>query len=206
MMIAALIAVLLGYLLGSFPSAYIVGRLWGRKDVLAQGDGHIGATAAYKTMGLAPFVIVILADAAKGIAAVYLASALTDSTAVMAAAGFAAVIGHCWSVFIGFRGGLGAVVTYGTLVGLVPLAFALGAVVTIPVLLVTRRSTISTYVLLATTSIVLWTQQREMVLVLLPVALIIIQQVKRFQALRGEAPNGYQNELSHDLKKPKYQK
>jgi glycerol-3-phosphate acyltransferase PlsY len=202
MILTALIAIVCGYLLGSFPSAVVVGRLWGRKNVLAQGDGHIGATAAYRTMGRVPFVIVTLADGAKGALAVYVAYLLTGSNAVIAAAGYAAVIGHCWSVFIGFKGGLGAVVSYGVLLTAVPCAFILGAVVTIPVLLVTRRSTLSTYVLLSTASIVLWTQHRELVLVLLPVALIIIPQIKRIQAHKTDAASGYQNDLAHDFKRP----
>jgi acyl phosphate:glycerol-3-phosphate acyltransferase len=211
MLLTALIAILCGYLLGSFPSAIVVGLLWGHKNLLDQGDGHIGATAAYRTMGRIPFVIVTLSDGAKGIGAVFLASALSDgSVAVMCATAYAAVIGHCWSVYIRFKGGLGAVVTYGVLLAAIsgagrtfPWAFIYGAAVAVPVMLVTRRSTLSTYVLLATTSVSLWTQHAANVLVLLPVALIIIPQIKRIQAHKSDAESGFHNDLAKDLKRPR---
>ena len=195
----AVIAIVLGYLLGSIPSAYLVGRLGGKIDLTKEGDGHISATAVYRELGRIPFILVLLMDAAKGVLAVYVARTLTDSPSILVVTAYAAVIGHCWSVFLGFKGGLGAVVTYGVLGGIASREFFIAAAVALLLFFTTRKSSLSTYILLATVSAVLLIERKDLVVVLFPLGLMLISLLKRFQVRK--ISTAYKNELFDDLKR-----
>lgn len=195
------LAIVLGYLLGSIPSAYIIGRFWGKIDLRQQGDGHVSATAVYREVGRIAFFLNLIMDAAKGVLAVYLATLLTDSSAVIVGAAYAAVIGHCWSVFIRFRGGLGAVVTYGVLATLAFWEFLAGAAAALILIFTTRKSSLGTYALLVVTSLMLLIEKRELIIVLSPLGLILIQLLKRFHVRKTSPASEYRNELFDDLKR-----
>jgi glycerol-3-phosphate acyltransferase PlsY len=112
--------VILGYLIGSIPFGVIVGRLARGIDVRDYGSGSMGMTNVLRTVGARAGVLVFLADLAKGAAAVSLAWPIFNSNPEMVtwghmAGGAAAVIGHSWPVFIGFRGGRGITTGFGAL-------------------------------------------------------------------------------------------
>lgn len=114
----ALLAIGLAYLLGSIPSAYLIGRLFKGIDLREVGDGRMGAAATYRNVGLFGSIIVCAMDFGKGMAAVFLAQMLGLPMGVVIIAGVAAVAGHNWSVLLHFKGGKGAMATYGVLAGL----------------------------------------------------------------------------------------
>lgn len=122
---AALVA--LAYLVGAVPFGMLAGRLAGGIDLRRHGSRRTGATNTLRTLGLRWATAVFVLDAAKGIAAVLLARALYlagppgSPEWVAAAAGVAAVVGHNWSVFIGFGGGRGVATSAGGLLALSPL-------------------------------------------------------------------------------------
>jgi glycerol-3-phosphate acyltransferase PlsY len=123
----AAVALAAGYLLGAIPIGLLVGRMVGNVDLRDLGSRRTGATNATRTLGMRWGALVLLLDVGKGAAAVLLARLLFRGDAVewvAAAAGLAAVIGHNWSVFIGFRGGRGVATTGGGLLVLAPLALA----------------------------------------------------------------------------------
>jgi glycerol-3-phosphate acyltransferase PlsY len=97
---------LLGYLLGSIPFGYVVGRARG-VDVTQYGSGRTGGTNVMRTVGKKAAAISIGLDVAKGALAVILARWLLGTELAAALGGFAAVVGHDYSVFLGFRGGAG---------------------------------------------------------------------------------------------------
>jgi glycerol-3-phosphate acyltransferase PlsY len=179
------IAVVLGYLLGSIPSAYIIGRLMGKIDVRQEGDGRISASAVHKRLGVVPFVLVVIMDVGEGALAVLIAQLLTDSLIVVLITGFVAVAGHNWSVFLKFKGGLGATTTYGVLVCLVWWQFLAVAAVAFILFLIIRKSGLSTAVLIIGLSIVLLAQNllqnKPLILVIYPIILILLMVLKRFQ-------------------------
>jgi glycerol-3-phosphate acyltransferase PlsY len=197
------LAIPIGYLLGGFPSAYIIGRFWGRVDIIREGDGHVSATAVYRQSGLFPFITVVILDVGKGVLAILTATAITDNLYIILVAGLAAVVGHCWSVYIKFRGGLGATAIYGVLLGLVSWQFLIGFVIGLIVFLITRKSTLSTIILLVTISIVLFVNEENLPLVLYPLSFILIQFLKRFQIKKSGSKDTYKNELISDLKRVK---
>lgn len=119
-----LLAALLGYLLGAVPFGLIIGRLTRGIDLREYGSHRTGATNALRTLGLPAAAAVFLLDVAKGAAAVVLARLLFADDPLVdwaaAIAGFAAIVGHNWSVFIGFTGGRGVATSAGGLLAMSP--------------------------------------------------------------------------------------
>jgi glycerol-3-phosphate acyltransferase PlsY len=121
-MINEIIAVVLGYLLGSIPTAYIVTRLAKGEDVRRLGGGNVGGLNVYREVGLPAAVVVAVVDLAKGAAAVAIAFWLLNvSLPFVLAAAVAAVVGHNWMVWLKFSGGKGMGAAIGGLFVLLPL-------------------------------------------------------------------------------------
>lgn len=105
---------LAGYLLGSIPFGLLLSKLFAGKDVREVGSGNIGATNVARAAGTFAGVLTLILDAAKGAAAVLLAARLTNDRAVwMVVAGLAALIGHCFPIWLRFRGGKGVATAAG---------------------------------------------------------------------------------------------
>jgi glycerol-3-phosphate acyltransferase PlsY len=118
-----ILAVVGAYLVGAVPIGWLVARGFGVSDIRRHGSGTIGATNVLRTLGWLPAIVTLLGDTAKGYLAVALAAKLTDGAVVpVALAAVAAVVGNCWSVFLGFRGGKGVATGLGALLRLVPWA------------------------------------------------------------------------------------
>lgn len=116
----------LAYFLGSIPFGLLVARIFGKLDIRQKGSGNIGATNVTRVVGPSAGVLTLLLDAAKGALAVVLAERLTNYSALwMIAAAIAALIGHCFPVWLKFRGGKGVATAAGAFAVLSP--FALGA-------------------------------------------------------------------------------
>lgn len=115
------LVILLGYLLGSIPFGYIVGRIRGI-DVREYGSGRTGGTNVLRSAGKLPAAVTIIGDLAKGAIAVLLGRALLGTELAAALAGVGAVLGHNWSVFLGFRGGAGTATSMGGYFVLAPMA------------------------------------------------------------------------------------
>ncbi len=121
MIINGIIAIIIGYLLGSIPSAYIATRLATGKDIRQMGGGNVGGLNVHREVGAWPAFAVGIADLSKGTAAVAIAYWLLDLSPVFVLlTGLAAVIGHNWMVWLKFSGGRGMGVTIGTLAVLLP--------------------------------------------------------------------------------------
>lgn len=124
------LAVLAGYVLGSIPFGVILAKLFGGKDVRQHGSGNIGATNVSRVAGPLAGILTLLLDAGKGAAAVLLGARFTEQKAmVMMLAGLAALIGHCYSVWLGLKGGKGVATGLGIFAALCPLAALFSLVV-----------------------------------------------------------------------------
>ena len=104
--------VLVAYLLGSIPAGYLLGKLW-HVNVLRFASGRTGGTNVLRAAGPVAGLATGLLDAGKGFLAVWLAGQIADSALAQSLAGGAVVLGHCYSVFIGFRGGGGVATSLG---------------------------------------------------------------------------------------------
>ncbi|THF86262.1 glycerol-3-phosphate acyltransferase [Deinococcus sp. KSM4-11] len=129
MTLVTVFALLLSYLLGSIPAAAWVARARG-VDIRTVGSGNSGATNVLRSVGKGPALAVALFDILKGALAVWIAHALGLDGLWSALCGLAAVIGHNYSPFLGFRGGKGVATSFGTLAAIDPVvglcAFAVG--------------------------------------------------------------------------------
>ena len=112
-----LLVALLGYLLGSIPFGIVMARLFGLGDLRQIGSGNIGATNVLRTGNKPAALLTLLGDAGKGGAAVLRARALVGEDAAQIA-GFAAFLGHCFPIFLGFKGGKGVATWLGTMLAL----------------------------------------------------------------------------------------
>ncbi len=120
----AVIGAAIGYLLGSIPTGVLVGRLYG-VDPRDHGSGKTGFTNALRSLGMAPALLVVAVDVAKGAVPVLAGSLLLDDPWAAALGGVAAVAGHNWPVFAGFRGGRGVATAFGGFVAMTPVALLL---------------------------------------------------------------------------------
>ena len=121
-----LLLLCVAYLLGSIPFGLILSKVFGGKDVRTSGSGNIGATNVARVVGSAAGILTLLLDAAKGGLAVWLAGRYSEqSAATIMLAGIAALLGHCFPVWLKFKGGKGVATALGVFLMLAPLA-ALG--------------------------------------------------------------------------------
>ena len=116
-------AIIIGYLLGSIPSAYIITRLLAGKDIRQLGSGNIGALNVSRVVGRKAGIAVFLADAGKGVAVVAIATWVLGVPGELFTllAALAAAVGHMWSAFLRFSGGRGMATVFGILIIFMPL-------------------------------------------------------------------------------------
>jgi glycerol-3-phosphate acyltransferase PlsY len=108
-----------GYVLGSVPTGFLTGRVWG-VDVRRAGSGNIGMANVLRTAGKWPAVITMAGDMLKGFVPVFVARLVTENEWLIAAVALAAVAGHCWPVFLKFKGGKAVATGAGTTIALAP--------------------------------------------------------------------------------------
>jgi glycerol-3-phosphate acyltransferase PlsY len=156
------IAIIIGYLFGSFPSAYLAGRLRKGIDIREVGSRNMGAMNVYYEVGAIEAALVSLADLGKGVAAVLMVRWLSGHPLISqfdlltGLTGAAAVIGHIFPVFLKFRGGKGGATAIGILIFLMPWAVPFLAIVFFTAVLITRNPTFSYSLLLIVFPFVAW--------------------------------------------------
>jgi glycerol-3-phosphate acyltransferase PlsY len=157
-----IIAVVVGYLLGSIPSAYIAARLATGKDIRQLGGGNVGGLNTFREAGAWPALAVGIVDLGKGAGAVAIAYWLLDlSLPWVLAAALAAVVGHMWMVFLKFSGGKGMGATIGALAVLMPLyeywlGLVIFPVIVIIPLVITRNVALSLGIGLLSLPFIFW--------------------------------------------------
>lgn len=109
------IAVVAAFLVGSIPFGYLIGQTFYRTDIRAAGSGNIGAMNALRTLGRAGGAAVLVLDALKGFVPAFLAAAYFHSSVVAAVVAAAAVLGHCFSPWLRWRGGKGVATSFGAI-------------------------------------------------------------------------------------------
>ncbi len=172
-----------GYLMGSIPSSYIVARFRG-VDIRTEGDGKISAAAVYRRLKLLPFLLAVLMDSGKGLLAIFIARLVTDSAPIWFITGLAVVVGHGWSIFLKFRGGMGATVMAGVFCGLIFWPWFFWGLFAGGIgMLITKKSGISSAVVLIVTSSILfiWPLDYSFLMGFFPLLLGLLMLLKRFQ-------------------------
>src|SRR5262249_20133753 len=138
-LVVTVLAALVPYAIGAVPIGWLIARASGVSDIRRQGSGNIGATNVLRTVGRGAAIATLIGDVLKGYLAVAAGAALGSGAATaVAVATVAAVVGNCWSVFLGFRGGKGVATGLGAVLYTVPLATVAALPVFVVVLATTR--------------------------------------------------------------------
>lgn len=151
-----LIIAVLGYLIGSIPNGLLIGKKLYNIDLRQFGSKNIGATNAFRTLGLWPALWVFLTDAAKGVIAVYLSSFLVGTPIALLVGGIAAIVGHNWSIFLNFTGGRGVATGLGVIAVLVPQITAIIFLIWAIIVYITRYVSLASIVAAVLVPIFMW--------------------------------------------------
>jgi acyl phosphate:glycerol-3-phosphate acyltransferase len=165
------------YLVGSIPFSYLVARAFGVADVRTVGSGNVGATNVMRSAGKGPGIAALVLDALKGVVATGAASRLFPGSEWMpATAAVAAVVGHVFPLWLGFRGGKGVATGAGALLPLAPVATGTAAIVFVLTLVLSRYVSLSSMVSAAALAAFafLWDSPRPVAIGAAVVALIVI--------------------------------
>lgn len=117
-MLRIIIGIIISYFVGSIPTAYIFGRALKGIDIRKFGSGNIGATNAFRVLGRGPGITVLLLDVLKGLVTVVVLAKFFPGELLWIIFGLTCVVGHIWTIFLGFKGGKGMATTLGVLLGL----------------------------------------------------------------------------------------
>jgi acyl phosphate:glycerol-3-phosphate acyltransferase len=164
-MLSLFLILLLSYLAGSIPTAIIAGRLVMKDDIRNHGSRNAGATNVYRVMGWKPALVVVLIDIGKGVlAALFISRLRIDPLAwhpvlVQIAAGTAAIVGHVWTVFAGFRGGKGVGTAAGVFLSIAPVPVLAALAVWLILLFSTRIMSVASLAAALTLGIALTVQK-----------------------------------------------
>lgn len=179
------LALVIGYLLGSIPCAYLAGRLLKGVDIRKVGGGNVGALNTIREIGPLAGFGVLLADMAKGALAVLIAQWLDVSLYWVFAAGFMAVLGHNLPVWLKFKGGQGLATTMGVLVVFSPIPFAICFAIMLLGILVTSNVRLSAIFGFIFLPLLIWVFGGELSVLLFSVALpvfCLLYTIPRFRS------------------------
>ncbi len=142
-MVRLIAVLLLAYLCGAFPTGYLAVRAFTGKDVRQVGSGRTGGTNVLRSAGPVAAVLTVVVDFLKGGVAVLLAHAIAGTPLAVSAAAIAAILGHNYSVFLGFEGGAGTMTSIGIAIFVSPLAGIAAALVGLAMLFLRRYASLA---------------------------------------------------------------
>ena len=178
-----ILTLILSYLIGSISFALVIGKIFYKKDIRDYGSGNLGATNAYRVLGIKAGVIVAIADILKGTFACLLPLIL-GSTVNPIVCGLLAILGHIFSVFASFKGGKAVATATGVFLFLTPLGVFVGFVVFVLTLLFSKYVSLSS--MLASIALIIYSlifEDKVMIALSLLISLSIIilhrQNIKR---------------------------
>jgi len=184
------LAIIIAYLLGSIPTAYIVARLRKGTDIREMGTRNMGAMNVFYTVGFWWGLLVLITDVGKGAAAVGIAIAFDVPELVVFITGVTVVLGHAFPVFLRFRGGKGGATCIGVLCVLMPWGLPIAFGIFCILLLITRFPTLSYSLALITFLFVGWLIYDRWELVVYSAVLLLIPLVRyipRIKEMRDKA-------------------
>lgn len=178
MTMSHVLALVASYLVGAIPNSYLAGKLFKGIDLREHGSGNLGATNVWRTLGPKFAIPVGILDSAKGaIPVLFIAPLASDAKLFALACGIMAVLGHVFSIFVGFKGGKGVATAAGVMLGLTPLAVLVTTAVWLVILWTTGYSSLGSIVAAAILPLAAWLlhpADRDLVWMQALVALAII--------------------------------
>jgi glycerol-3-phosphate acyltransferase PlsY len=209
-MLLDILSIISGYLLGSIPTAYIVARLRKGIDIRNVGSGNMGGANVMREIGTHEGIFVGLIDIAKGAVAILIAQALNISELWVFGAGFAALVGHNFPVFAGFRGGKGSATVIGIFLVLAPKAMLVMLVVVVIPFFTTRK--FSAAILIGIALVVvgfallplfIWLFEGSLMLISYVLAIGIFMLVRNLSGIKQVLAKGVIKDIIYDRQQKK---
>ena len=204
-MLPGILSIIIGYLLGSIPTAYIVSRLRKGIDIRTVGTGNMGAANVMREIGTREGIFVCLIDILKGVGAVLIAQALDIPELWVFGAGFAALVGHNFPVFAGFRGGRGTATCIGIFLVLAPKATLVTLVMVVIPFFTTRK--FSAAILIGFTLaclgfalllLFIWLLEGSLMLVYYVLAIDVFMLVRNLSVIKQTLAKGITNDIIYN--------
>ncbi len=179
------VILLISYLIGSLPSAYIAGKIKGI-DIINTGSRNVGGMNTFTSVGKFAGVIVIITDIGKGALAAYIADSFSEHVFIPLLAIVFAVIGHNWMVYIGFKGGQGVSAFLGGLLYMSPVSFPFLYILFIPILMfITKDSYLSTALGFFIFSFFLWVYEGSFWWLVFGLLITLVYSIKTKKLLKS---------------------
>ncbi len=140
-----LFAIIIGYLIGSIPFSFIIPKIFKGIDVRTVGSGNVGSTNVYRSCGLIYAILAFLGDSGKGFISITIANHLWGYNAALAAA-LATVVGHCYTLWLNFKGGKGVATLAGTILVLNPIVLAILLPIELALIFITRMVSVASII------------------------------------------------------------
>jgi glycerol-3-phosphate acyltransferase PlsY len=199
----SVLSLIIGYILGSIPTAYIVSRVRRGIDIRTVGSGNMGGANVMREIGTLEGVFVGLFDIAKGVGAILIAQGLNVSELWIFGAGFAALVGHNFPVFTGLRGGRGSATVIGIFLVLAPTAaLATLMVVAIP-FFATRKFAGAIIIGFALLPLFVWLLEGSLSLVRYALAIDVFMLIRNLPDIRQVLTKGIVKDMIHDRQRRK---
>jgi glycerol-3-phosphate acyltransferase PlsY len=193
-----ILSLIIGYLLGSIPTAYMVSRARKGIDIRTIGSGNMGGANVMREIGTQEGVFVGLFDLAKGAGAILIAQALNVSELWVFAAGFAAVVGHNFPVLAGFRGGRGSATVMGIFLVLAPAAALVTLVVVAMPFFASRKFVGAIIIGFALLPLFVWLLEDSLSLVRYALAIDVFMLMRNLPDIRRVLAKGIVRDMIYD--------
>ena len=197
------IAIICAYLIGSIPTAYIMGRLRKKIDIREIGSRNMGAMNVFYKVGFVEGLTVLAVDICKGVAAVALARWIGVPMIAQLAAGAAVIVGHGFPIFLKFRGGRGGATLIGVLIYLMPWGIPFYAAIFGLSLLITHYPTLSYSLAFLCFPFIAWLKYHSAALIVFSVCILLfplIKYIPRIIEMRAKGGNWRHVVLRRNLK------
>jgi glycerol-3-phosphate acyltransferase PlsY len=202
-MLPGILSIIIGYLLGSIPTAYIVSRMRKGIDIRNVGSGNMGAGNVMRQIGAHEGVLVGIIDVAKGSGAVLIAQALNISELWVFGAGFAALVGHNFPVFAGFRGGRGSATIIGIFFVLAPKAILITLAVAAIPFFTTRKFMAALFIGFGLLPLFAWLFEGSLTLVRYVLVIDLFMLVRNLPDIKQVLGKGVIRDMIYDRHKKK---
>lgn len=202
-MLPGILSIIIGYLLGSIPTAYLVSRTRKGIDIRNIGSRNMGGANVMREIGAREGVLVGLIDIAKGVGAILIAQALNISELWVFGAGFAALVGHNFPVFARFRGGRGSATIIGIFLVLAPEAMLITLVVVAIPFFTTRKFGAALLIGLGLLPLFLWLLEGSLALVRYALVIDVFMLIRNLSGIKQIVAKGIIEDMIHDRQRKK---
>lgn len=198
-----ILSIIIGYLLGSIPTAYIVSRLRKGIDIRNVGSGNMGAANVMRQIGTHEGIFVGLIDTAKGAGAILIAQALNISEFWVFGTGFGALVGHNFPVFAGFRGGRGSATIIGIFLVLAPQSILVTLVIIAIPIFTTRKFSAAILIGFALLPLFIWLFEGSLTLVRYALAIDLFMLIRNLSGIKQVLAKGAIKDIIYDRQQKK---